>query len=85
VSYPARPRAARARIVVAEHDRLVVTYSRRDDIAYLLCPPGEDPLTVLAAAGLVLPDDVYRELAGRLGVAAGGAWSHECAEPRRAG
>jgi hypothetical protein len=60
--------ARQSRIVVADHDRLVVTYSARDDVVYLLRPPGEDPRTVLRAARLVLHDEIYRELAGYLGV-----------------
>ncbi|HVT68699.1 MAG TPA: hypothetical protein VHF26_13180 [Trebonia sp.] len=61
-------RIARTRVVVADHDKLVVTYCVQDDTAYLLRPPGEDPLRVLAAARLVLPDDVYHELAWHLEV-----------------
>lgn len=57
------------RIITAAHERLVVTYSTQDDIAYVLIPPGEDPRTVLRAARLVLHDGIYRELAGLLGVA----------------
>lgn len=60
---------ALARIIAADHERLVVTYSARDDTAYVLIPPGEDPRTVLRAARLVLHDDLYVELAGYLGVA----------------
>lgn len=58
------------RIIAADHERLVVTYSARDDTAYVLIPPGEDPRTVLRAARLVLHDEIYRELAGYLGIAA---------------
>jgi LysM repeat protein len=57
-----------ARIVQADYERLIVTYSVRDDIVYLLTPPKEDPRTVLRAARLVLPEDTYEELAGHLGV-----------------
>jgi len=64
-----------ARIVQAGHERLVVTYSVRDAVAYVLTPPGEDPEAVLRAARLVLPDDAYEELAGRLGVRA--EWASE--------
>jgi hypothetical protein len=64
-----------ARIVQAGHERLVVTYSVRDAVAYVLTPPGEDPEAVLRAARLVLPDDAYEELASRLGVS--GDWASE--------
>jgi len=57
------------RIVVADYPQLVVAYSAHDDLICLLCPPGGDPRTALAAARLVLPDEVYQELAGYLGVA----------------
>jgi hypothetical protein len=65
--------AGSARIVQAGHKRLVVTYSLRDDTVYVLTPPGEDPATVLRAARLVLPDDIYEDLASYLGVSADGA------------
>ncbi len=64
----ARKAAAKARIVLADHDRLIVTYSTVDDTVYVLTPPGEDPRAVLRAARLVLSDDTYEELAGHLGV-----------------
>jgi len=67
--------AGAARIVQAGHERLVVTYSVRDGIAYVLTPPGEDPRAVLRAARLVLPDYAYEELASRLGV--GADWAAE--------
>jgi LysM repeat protein len=60
--------AARSRIVVAGHGRVIVAYSRADDTVYVLAPPGGDPRAVLRAARLVLPDDAYEELAGHLGV-----------------
>jgi hypothetical protein len=60
--------APTARIVQAAHERVVVTYSVRDGVGYVLTPPGEDPGAVLRAARLVLPDEAYVELAGRLGV-----------------
>jgi LysM repeat protein len=62
-------------IVLADHDRLVVTCSRRDDTAYVLRPPGEDPRAVLRAARLVLPEGAYAELAEQLGVPA--SWPME--------
>jgi hypothetical protein len=67
--------AGSARIVQARHKRLVVTYSVRDAVVYVLTPPGEDPEAVLRAARLVLPDDAYEELASRLGVS--GDWASE--------
>jgi len=70
-------RAARqmARVIQADHERLIVTYSISDDTVYLLTPPGEDPRAVLRAARLVLPEDTYEELAGHLGVPSG--WQRE--------
>jgi LysM repeat protein len=55
-------------IVLADHDRLVVTCNKRDDTVYVLRPPGEDPRKVLRAARLVLPEGSYGELADQLGV-----------------
>ena len=60
----------KARIVLADYDRLVVTYSTRDDTVCVLRPPGEDPGAILRAARLVLPEGPYRELAGQLGMPA---------------
>ena len=37
---------------------------------YVLRPPGEDPRAILRAARLVLPEDLYRELAEQLGLPA---------------
>jgi LysM repeat protein len=65
-----RPGAGKARIVVADYDRLVVTCSKRDDTVYVLRPPGEDPKAILRVARLVLPEDPYEELAGQLGLPA---------------
>ena len=62
--------AGSARIVQAGHERLVVTYSVRDAVAYVLTPPGEDPEAVLRAARLVLPDEAYQDLASYLGASA---------------
>ena len=64
------PGAGRAGIVVADHDRLVVTRSQPDDTVYLLRPPGQDPREILRVARLVLPEDPYRELAAWLGMPA---------------
>jgi len=62
--------ARKARIIVADHERLIVTYSSHDDTVYVLTPPDEDPRTVLRAARLVVPERKYQELAGQLGVSA---------------
>ena len=75
VAFRAASGAGSARIVRAGHKRLVVTYSVRDDVVYVLTPPGEDPVTVLRAARLVLPDDIYADLACHLGVSAD--WASE--------
>jgi LysM repeat protein len=66
---------ARARIILADHERLVVTYSIRDDTVYVLTPPGEDPQVVLRAARLVVPEGTYKDLADHLGVPS--AWQRE--------
>ena len=62
-------------IVLADHDRLVVTCSKRDETVYVLRPPGEDPEAILRAARLVLPEGPYGELADQLGVPA--SWPME--------
>jgi hypothetical protein len=69
------PAAGRTRIILAEHERLIVTYCARDHAVYVLAPPGEDPRAVLSAARLVLPEDTYEDPAGRLGVPS--AWPLE--------
>jgi LysM repeat protein len=63
--------SAKAHIVLADHDRLIVTRSTRDGTIYVLRPPGEDPKAILRVARLVLPEDPYEELADQLGVPAG--------------
>ena len=65
-------RAARdtASIVLADHDRLVVTCNTADETVYVLRPPGEDPRVILRVARLVLPEGPYWELARQLGVPA---------------
>jgi hypothetical protein len=72
---PAGRAAAKAKIILADHERLIVTYCARDHAVYVLTPPGEDPRAVLRAARLVLPEDTYEELAGHLGVPS--AWPLE--------
>jgi LysM repeat protein len=64
------PGAGPAGIVVADHDRLVVTRSKPDGTVYVLRPPGQDPREILRVARLVLPEDPYRELAVWLGMPA---------------
>ena len=70
-----RAAATMARIVQADHERLIVTYCVKDDTVYLLTPPGEDPRAVLRAARLILHEDTYQDLADHLGVPAG--WQRE--------
>jgi LysM repeat protein len=67
---PAEPRAENGSIVLADHDRLVVTCNQRDDTVYVLRPPGEDPKAILRVARLVLPEGRYGELARQLGMPA---------------
>ena len=70
-----RAAAKKATIILADHERLIVTYCAREHTVYVLTPPGEDPRAVLRAARLVLPEQTYEQLAGRLGVPA--AWPRE--------
>jgi LysM repeat protein len=65
---PGCPAAEKAGIVLADYDRVVVTQSLHDGTVYVLRPPGADPRVILRAARLVLPEDLYRELAGQLGM-----------------
>ena len=67
---PGRPAAEEAGIVLADYDRVVVTQSLHDGTVYVLRPPGEDPRMILRAARLVLPEELYRELAEQLGMPA---------------
>jgi LysM repeat protein len=67
---PAEPSAEQGSIVLADHDRLVVTCNQRDDTVYVLRPPGEDPKAILRVARLVLPEGRYGELARQLGMPA---------------
>lgn len=66
----AEPSAEKGSIVLADHDRLVVTCNQRDDTVYVLRPPGEDPKAILRVARLVLPEGRYGELARQLGMPA---------------
>jgi len=63
----------KARVVLADYDRVVVTHSACDGMVYVLRPPGEDPKAILRAARLVLPEGPYEELADQLGIPAGWA------------
>jgi len=65
---PGGPATEQGGIVLADYDRVVVTQSLHDGTVYVLRPPGADPRVILRAARLVLPEDLYRELAGRLGM-----------------
>jgi LysM repeat protein len=65
-----RTGASRARIVLADYDRLVVTRSKPDETVYVLRPPNEDPRAILRVARLVLPEGPYGELAKQLGMPA---------------
>jgi len=58
-------------IILADHERVVVTRSPHDDTICVLRPPGEDPRAILRVARLVLPEGPYAELARQLRVAAG--------------
>ena len=60
--------AEKARIVLADYDRVVVTRCVGDGTVYVLRPPGEAPEAILRAARLVLPEDPYEELASQLGM-----------------
>ena len=59
-----------ARIVMADHDRLVVTRNKQDDTICVLRPPGGDPADILRVARLVLPEGPYSRLAEHLGLPA---------------
>jgi LysM repeat protein len=65
-----RPAADRAAIVMADHDRLIVTHSEADGTIYVLRPPGADPAAILQVARLVLAESGYRDLAEHLGLPA---------------
>ena len=64
------PCAGKPPIVLADHDRLIVTRSQPDDTVCVLRPPGTDPTAILRTARLILPEDRCRELAARLGIPA---------------
>ena len=56
------------RIVMADHERLVITRSKVDDTICVLRPPGENPAEILRVARLVLPEGPYGTLAEQLGL-----------------
>ena len=58
------------RIVMADHERLVITRSKVDDTICVLRPPGENPAEILRVARLVLPEGPYGTLAEQLGLSA---------------
>ena len=62
--------AGKARVVLVDYDRVVVTRRPGDGTVYVLRPPGEDPRAILRAARLVLPEGPYGELAEQLGLPA---------------
>jgi LysM repeat protein len=57
-----------SRILIADHERLIITRDKRDDTICVLRPPGEDPADILRVARLVLPEGPYGTLAERLGI-----------------
>jgi LysM repeat protein len=67
---PRQLEAAKARIILADHDRLVVTRNNRDNTVCVLRRPDEDPITILRVARLVMPEGPYEELAEQLGLPA---------------
>jgi hypothetical protein len=67
---PRTPAAAKARIILADHHRLVVTRNNHDNTICVLRRPDEDPVTILRVARLVMPEGPYQELAEQLGLPA---------------
>jgi LysM repeat protein len=65
-----KPVGDQVRIVMADYGRLVVTCSPGDGTVSVLRPPDTEPAEILRAARLVLPEEPYRQLAGRLGMPA---------------
>ncbi len=61
---------AQTRILMADHDRLIVTHNKADDLICVLRPPGEDPKAILRVARLILKEDPYQQLATQLGMSA---------------
>lgn len=71
------------RIVMADHERLVITRSKVDDTICVLRPPGENPAEILRVARLVLPEGPYVTLAEQLGLSA--SWPMKLRERRSRG
>ncbi len=67
------PSPERPAIILADHDRLVVTCDKQAARVFVLRPPGADPRSILRVARLVLPEGPYSELAKQLGVSAVGS------------
>jgi LysM repeat protein len=63
-----RAATGKARIILADYHRVVVTHSAADDTVCVLRPPDGDPDAILRVARLVLAEDPYRELVRQLGV-----------------
>jgi LysM repeat protein len=66
---PGASRAAtgKARIILADYHRVVVTHSAADDTVCVLRPPDGDLDAILRVARLVLAEDPYEELVRQLG------------------
>jgi hypothetical protein len=62
------PPIGKARIMLADHSRLVVTHSTADNTVCVLRPPGADPGAILRLARLVVGEGPYRDLAEHLGL-----------------
>jgi LysM repeat protein len=67
---PRQPGAAKTRIILADHHRLVVTRNNHDNTICVLRRPDEDPVTILRVARLVMPEGPYQQLAQQLGLPA---------------
>jgi LysM repeat protein len=62
-----RAATGKARIILADYHRVVVTHSAADDTVCVLRPPDGDPNAILRVARLVLAEDPYEELVRQLG------------------
>ena len=65
------PPPGKARIVLADHTRLVVTHNTADNTVCVLRPPGADPAAILRLARLVVGEGPYRDLVEHLGLPPG--------------
>jgi hypothetical protein len=68
---PGTPPSGKARIVLADHARLVVTHSTADNTVCVLRPPGAEPAAILRLARLVVGEGPYRDLVEHLGLPPG--------------